>query len=239
MNTSVNLQNASDPKVVIALDFPTTQQALDFVQPLSPAECKLKVGKELFAVAGPQFVEKLVNQGFDVFLDLKYHDIPNTVAKACQAAARLGVWMVNVHALGGRRMMTQAKEAILACDHQPLLIAVTILTSHTDEELHEIGLQGTAQENVLRLAKLTHDSGLDGVVCSAHEAQVLRQTLGEDFQLVTPGIRPPATEVGDQSRIMTPEKAIEAGSSYLVVGRPITQAKDPVAALQAINASIA
>lgn len=227
--------SVADPKVVVALDFANAQQALDFVDQVTPDLCKLKVGKELFAVAGPALVEKLVARGFDVFLDLKYHDIPTTVAKACQAAAKMGVWMLNVHALGGRRMMTQAKEAIAACDHQPLLIAVTILTSHSDEELHEIGLQGTAQENVLRLAKLAEASGLDGVVCSAQEATALREIVTPEFKLVTPGIRPTNAEVGDQTRVMTPGKALAAGSSYLVIGRPITQSEDPIATLQAIN----
>ncbi len=230
--------SVADPKVVVALDFANAQQALDFVDQVTPDLCKLKVGKELFAVAGPTLVEKLVARGFDVFLDLKYHDIPTTVAKACQAAAKMGVWMLNVHALGGRRMMTQAKEAIAACDHQPLLIAVTILTSHSDEELHEIGLQGTAQENVLRLAKLAETSGLDGVVCSAQEATALREIVTPEFQLVTPGIRPANAEFGDQTRVMTPEKALAAGSSYLVIGRPITQSENPIATLQAINQSI-
>lgn len=230
--------SVADPKVVVALDFANAQQALDFVDQVTPDLCKLKVGKELFAVAGPALVEKLVARGFDVFLDLKYHDIPTTVAKACQAAAKMGVWMLNVHALGGRRMMIQAKEAIAACDHQPLLIAVTILTSHSDEELHEIGLQGTAQENVLRLAKLAEASGLDGVVCSAQEATALREIVTPEFKLVTPGIRPTNAEVGDQTRVMTPGKALAAGSSYLVIGRPITQSEDPIATLQAINQSI-
>ena len=227
-----------DPKVIVALDFDNAQQALAFVEPLTPDLCKLKVGKELFAVAGPALVEKLVGKGFDVFLDLKYHDIPNTVAKACQAAAKLGVWMLNVHALGGRRMMMQAKEAISTCEHQPLLIAVTILTSHSDEELHEIGLQGTAQENVLRLAQLAEASGLDGVVCSAQEAEALRAIVTPEFQLVTPGIRPANAALGDQTRVMTPDKAIQAGANYLVIGRPITQSKDPIETLKLINASL-
>ncbi|MDG4812736.1 orotidine-5'-phosphate decarboxylase [Hydrogenovibrio sp. 3SP14C1] len=227
-----------DPKVVIALDFPKTQLAYDFAQRLDPKLCRLKVGKELFALGGPQLVEKLIAQGFDVFLDLKYHDIPNTVAMACRAAAEMGVWMVNVHSLGGRKMMEAAKEAVLSASHQPLLIGVTILTSMETEDLAEIGLKGTPKENVLRLAKLAKSSGLDGVVCSAQEASDLRHELGQDFCLVTPGIRPANADVNDQKRIMTPADAISAGSSYLVVGRPITQAQDPLAILNAINASI-
>lgn len=227
-----------DPKVLIALDFDHTSKALDFVSNLDPKRCRLKVGKELFALGGPQFVKQLISLDFDVFLDLKYHDIPNTVAKACIAAAEMGVWMVNVHALGGRKMMMAAKEAINSCDHQPKLIAVTILTSMETEDLVEVGLAGTPQDNVLRLAKLAKESGLDGVVCSAQEAAILRDQLGADFCLVTPGIRPTTAAVNDQKRIMTPSSAMAAGSSYLVIGRPITQAPDPLAELASINQSI-
>ncbi len=228
-----------DPKILIALDFAKASQALAFVNTLDPQSCRLKVGKELFALAGPEFVKQLIALGFDVFLDLKYHDIPNTVAKACQAAAEMGVWMVNVHALGGRKMMMAAKEAIASCDHQPKLIAVTILTSMETEDLAEVGLTGTPQQNVLRLARLAQDSGLDGVVCSAQEATLLREQLGADFCLVTPGIRPKTAAINDQKRIMTPESAMAAGSSYLVIGRPITQAADPLSELASINQSIA
>lgn len=231
--------NDFDPKILIALDFAKASQALDFVSTLDPQSCRLKVGKELFALAGPEFVKQLISRDFDVFLDLKYHDIPNTVAKACQAAAEMGVWMVNVHALGGRKMMIAAKEAIASCDHQPKLIAVTILTSMETEDLAEVGLTGTPQQNVLRLARLAQDSGLDGVVCSAQEATLLREQLGADFCLVTPGIRPKTAAINDQKRIMTPESAMAAGSSYLVIGRPITQAADPLSELTSINQSIA
>lgn len=227
-----------DPKVLIALDFDHTTKALDFVSHLDPKRCRLKVGKELFALGGPQFVKQLISLEFDVFLDLKYHDIPNTVAKACIAAAEMGVWMVNVHALGGRKMMMAAKKAINSCNHQPKLIAVTILTSMETEDLVEVGLAGTPQDNVLRLAKLAKESGLDGVVCSAQEAAILRDQLGADFCLVTPGIRPTTAAVNDQKRIMTPPSAMAAGSSYLVIGRPITQATDPLAELASINQSI-
>lgn len=232
--------NTFDPKVLIALDFADSESALSFVSGLQPGLCRLKVGKELFAVAGPEFVKKLVQQGFDVFLDLKYHDIPNTVAKAVQAAAKLGVWMVNVHALGGRKMMTAAQDALneLDMDRKPLLIAVTILTSMEQQDLAEIGLQGSPKDNVLRLAQLAQDSGLDGVVCSAQEAAELRKVVADDFCLVTPGIRPAGSAVNDQKRIMTPKDAIQAGSSYLVIGRPITQSDNPVAVLTSINESI-
>jgi len=228
-----------DPKILIALDFPKLSMAIDFVNPLDPKQCRLKVGKELFALGGPQFVKQLIDKGFDVFLDLKYHDIPNTVAMACKAAAEMGVWMVNVHALGGRKMMVAAKETIASCSHQPILIAVTILTSMASEDLQEVGLRGTPQQNVLRLAKLAHESGLEGVVCSAQEAKLLREQHGADFYLVTPGIRPKSAEVNDQKRIMTPETAMAAGASYLVIGRPITQAIKPLSVLNEINRSIA
>lgn len=227
-----------DPKVVVALDFPSIARATTFINQMEPSLCRLKIGKELFAVGGPSFVESCIDKGFDVFLDLKYHDIPNTVAKACQAAAKMGVWMVNVHALGGRKMMEAAKEAILQNSHQPILIGVTILTSMEESDLKEVGLQGAPFDNVLRLAKLAKSSGLDGVVCSAQEASAIRETIGDDFCLVTPGIRPADAAVNDQKRIMTPQDALEAGSSYLVVGRPITQAKDPIQALIDINDSI-
>ncbi|MGC9386969.1 MAG: orotidine-5'-phosphate decarboxylase [Hydrogenovibrio sp.] len=229
----------SDPKVIVALDFACVSQAHEFVAHLTPGSCRLKVGKELFASGGPQLVERLVAQGFDVFLDLKYHDIPNTVANACKVAADLGVWMLNVHALGGRRMMEAAKEAVSQTAQPPLLIGVTILTSMAQADLTEIGLTGTPADQVFRLAGLAKRSGLDGVVCSAHEAAALRSELGADFCLVTPGIRPADSAQDDQRRIMTPNEAIQAGSSYLVIGRPITQAKDPVAALDAINRSLA
>lgn len=232
-------QDALDPKVLIALDFANSKDALNFVATVDASKCRLKVGKELFAVAGPEFVKELISQGFDVFLDLKYHDIPNTVAKAVQAAARMGVWMVNVHALGGRKMMQAARAAIDECENKPLLIAVTILTSSEQEDLEEIGLAGTPRENVLRLAKLAESAKMDGVVCSAQEASDIRKVVSSEFCLVTPGIRPAGAAVNDQKRIMTPADAMQAGSSYLVVGRPITQAQEPIAVLDSINESIA
>jgi orotidine-5'-phosphate decarboxylase len=224
--------------IVVALDYANPKEALALVERLEPKLCRLKVGKELFAVGGPALVEQLVTKGFEVFLDLKYHDIPNTVAMACKAAANMGVWMVNVHAQGGPKMLTAAKEAVMACAHQPLLIAVTILTSFDEAQLHAVGLQGTVQDNVLRLAGLTQQCGLDGVVCSAQEASALRQQLGDGFCLVTPGIRPAQATRDDQQRVMTPLQALQAGSDYLVIGRPITQADDPLLALSTIHASI-
>ncbi|MEH6396011.1 orotidine-5'-phosphate decarboxylase [Pseudoalteromonas sp.] len=226
-------------KVLIALDYDDQQTALNFVKQLSPDTCRLKVGKEMFTYFGPAFVKELIDLGFDVFLDLKFHDIPNTVAKAVTAAAKMGVWMVNVHASGGVEMMTKAKQALEQFgDKAPLLIAVTVLTSMDAAELTRLGVDKTPEDQVIYLAKLAKESGLDGVVCSAQEAKKLKAELGEDFKLVTPGIRPAGSDAGDQKRIMTPKQAIDDGSDYLVVGRPITQAADPVAVLKEINDSI-
>ncbi|TGE81422.1 orotidine-5'-phosphate decarboxylase [Pseudoalteromonas sp. KS88] len=226
-------------KVLIALDYDDQQTALNFVKQLSPDTCRLKVGKEMFTYFGPAFVKELIELGFDVFLDLKFHDIPNTVAKAVTAAAKMGVWMVNVHASGGVEMMTKAKQALEQFgDDAPLLIAVTVLTSMDAAELTRLGVDKTPAEQVIYLAKLAKESGLDGVVCSAQEAKQLKAALGEEFKLVTPGIRPAGSDAGDQKRIMTPKQAIDDGSDYLVVGRPITQAADPVAILNEINDSL-
>ncbi|QTR46951.1 orotidine-5'-phosphate decarboxylase [Thiothrix litoralis] len=225
-------------RLIIALDFPTAAQALAFVEPLSPAECKLKVGFELFVAAGPDFVRQLTGRGFEVFLDLKFHDIPNTVASACKAAAGLGVWMINVHAAGGVKMMQAAREALQGFDKPPKLIAVTVLTSMDKVQLAGTGVTSEPAQQVQHLAQLAANSGLDGVVCSAQEAVMLRQLLGDDFLLVTPGIRPAGSDQGDQSRVMTPAQAREAGVSYVVVGRPITQAADPQAVITQINADL-
>ncbi len=228
----------SNSRVIVPLDFPDQQQALDLCQQLSPDDCKLKIGKELFTRTGPALVEKLIEDGYDVFLDLKYHDIPNTVAQACKAAADLGVWMLNVHASGGRQMLEAAREAVEGCTNKPVLIAVTVLTSMNEAELSALGVKRSLPEQVMHLAAMTKEAGLDGVVCSAQEASQLKQTLGPEFCLVTPGIRPASAAQDDQKRIMTPAKAIQAGSHYLVIGRPITRAEDPGAALAAINAEI-
>ncbi len=227
-----------DPKIVIALDYAQAPAALALVERLDPQLCRLKVGKELFTAEGPRFVEELIRRDFGVFLDLKFHDIPNTVAKACEAAARLGVWMLNVHASGGRAMMEAAREAVDKSGQSPLLIAVTVLTSMDQSALDEIGIDGKLQDQVLRLAELTARSGLDGVVCSAQEAPLLRQHVGSGFCLVTPGIRPASASKDDQSRVVTPADALRQGSSYLVIGRPITQAADPLKALHAIHREI-
>ncbi|MBD3652419.1 orotidine-5'-phosphate decarboxylase [Kangiella sp.] len=228
----------SDPKILVALDYDNQQEALELVDKLKPELCGLKVGKEMFTLFGPEFVKQLVGKGFKVFLDLKFHDIPNTVAKACKAAAELGVWMVNVHASGGSKMMHAACQAIEECDNRPLLIAVTLLTSMDEVAYSEIGFKRDLPEQVEHLASISKSAGLDGVVCSAWEAKRLKEQLGQEFKLVTPGIRPPGSEIGDQSRIMTPEQAVAAGSDYLVIGRPITKASDPLKALYDISESI-
>lgn len=223
------------PRIVIALDYAEPQSALALVERLEPSRCRLKVGKELFTRGGPQLVEVLRRKGFEIFLDLKFHDIPNTVAGACAAAADLGVWMVNVHALGGRRMMMAAREAVEKAAQRPLLIAVTILTSMDEPDLLEVGLVGTPADNVARLAALAQQSGMDGVVCSPREVSMLRSRAGAAFCLVTPGIRPAWSATGDQTRITTPAEAIRLGSDYLVIGRPITAADEPMKALQTIE----
>jgi orotidine-5'-phosphate decarboxylase len=225
-------------KIIVALDFSDAASALTLVARLEPALCRLKVGKELFTVAGPDLVRALVARGFEVFLDLKFHDIPNTVAAACRAAAGLGVWMLNVHASGGRRMMTAAQQALADMPQRPLLIAVTVLTSMSAEDLIEVGVSDAPADQVLRLARLSQACKLDGVVCSAQEAAMLRTDLGAGFRLVTPGIRPAGADTGDQRRVMTPAEALCAGATDLVIGRPITAAVDPLAALKQIQSDI-
>lgn len=229
----------TDPRIIVALDYDNESDALNFVSRVDPKSCRLKVGNELFTTAGPQFVEKLISKNFEIFLDLKFHDIPNTVARACEAAARLGVWMVNVHASGGMVMMRTAAEALAKFEKKPLLIGVTVLTSMDRDQLTGIGLDLEPIDQVLRLAKLAKDSGLDGVVSSAQEATAIKAAVAAPFVCVTPGIRPEGSDIGDQKRIMTPVKALQAGADYLVIGRPITKAADPQLALEKINASIA
>jgi orotidine-5'-phosphate decarboxylase len=226
----------SDSRIIVALDFSSGRQALDLAARLDPALCRVKVGKELFTAAGPQLVAELVGRGFEVFLDLKFHDIPNTVASACKVAAGMGVWMMNVHALGGRRMLSAAREAVPPGSAK--LIAVTLLTSMERSDLSDIGVEQDPQEVVARLARLARDCGLDGVVCSALEAPNLRATMGDGFCLVTPGIRPANADLNEQKRVTTPREAIENGADYLVVGRPITQAEDPVSMVRRLNDEI-
>ncbi|WP_105104345.1 orotidine-5'-phosphate decarboxylase [Microbulbifer pacificus] len=221
--------------VIVALDYDNAQAALDMAAQLDPTVCRVKVGKELFTIAGPELVRELVDKGFDVFLDLKFHDIPNTVAAAVRAAANLGVWMVNVHASGGERMMCAAVDALAPLGNKrPLLIGVTVLTSTAEEELEPVGVNRPLKQQVLTLAQLAKNSGLDGVVCSAQEAESLKQLCGDAFSLVTPGIRPAGSAADDQRRIVTPVDALKNGADYLVIGRPITGAANPAAALLAI-----
>ena len=226
-------------KIIVALDYEKESDALALVDQIDPNLCRLKVGKEMFTTLGMNFVKQLHQRNFDVFLDLKYHDIPNTVARAVRSAADLGVWMVDLHASGGLRMMEEAKRILEPYGKDaPLLIAVTVLTSMEDLDLLQIGINASPMEQVLRLAHLTQRAGLDGVVCSPQEVEILRNACGEDFKLVTPGIRPIGADFGDQRRVMTPTAAIRAGSDYLVIGRPITKADNPVEILRSINASI-
>lgn len=227
-----------DKVVIVALDFATAQQALKLVDCLDPKLCRLKVGKQLFTVAGPGLVTQLVKRGFDVFLDLKFHDIPTTVELACRAATDLGVWMMNVHAMGGRTMMQAAHRGIGNGISRPLLVAVTVLTSMGAGELGEIGIADTPEFAVLRLAQLAANCGLDGVVCSAQEAPALKALLGASFKLITPGIRPTMAALDDQNRVMTPTAALLAGADYLVIGRPITHAEDPLLALTRIQQEV-
>jgi len=224
--------------IIVALDAKSEYDALTIVDQLDPALCRVKVGKELFTHEGPSVVKTLQDKGFEVFLDLKFHDIPNTTAQAVCAAADLGVWMVNVHASGGRKMMETCVERLKAGNYQTQLIAVTVLTSMGREDLRDIGLDIEPVEHVKRLAKLTQKSGLDGVVCSAQEAKILREMLNADFALVTPGIRPEGSNADDQKRIVTPKQAMLDGSTHLVIGRPITKAECPTEMLKSILASI-
>ncbi|MEK7989768.1 MAG: orotidine-5'-phosphate decarboxylase [Thiotrichaceae bacterium] len=225
--------------LIIALDFAQPEQALALAQQLGSERCYVKVGKELFTRSGASLVAQLVDLEFKVFLDLKYHDIPHTVAKACQAAADLGVWMLNVHALGGRDMLMAARESLEKYSQRPLLIAVTLLTSLDEDDLAGLGLHGSLQDNVLRLARLSKAAGLDGLVCSPQEIQLIRQNVDQNLVLVTPGIRPASSVQDDQKRTMTPKQALEAGASYLVVGRPVIAAPNPLQALTEIEAEIA
>ena len=227
-------------QIIVALDFNSSSRAVEFVDNLDPKLCRLKIGKELFTAGGPNLVETMIKKEFDVFLDLKFHDIPNTVANAVRVAADLGVWMLNVHISGGSKMMKSAKDAILSHeDCKPILLGVTVLTSISNTELSEIGIDNDLRDQVVKLAKLAYQSGLDGVVCSAEEAKLLRNSMPADFILVTPGIRREQDATGDQKRVITPSQAIRNGSDYLVVGRPITQAASPRAALAAFNSEIA
>ncbi len=228
----------NDPRIIVSLDFPAIAPAMELADKLDPAHCRVKVGKELFTRSGPVVVEELLRREFSVFLDLKFHDIPNTVGQACLAAAGMGVWMVNIHAAGGSKMIRAAREAIDQCRHKPLLVAVTVLTSMSAADLAETGIEGALRDHVLKLAGLAAEAGADGVVCSAEEAAFLRDTAGPSFCLVTPGIRPAGFAGNDQQRVATPASAIAAGSDYLVIGRPIIRAPDPMAVLEQIEVEV-
>ena len=228
----------SEPQVIVALDYPDPKAALALAERLDPARCNLKIGKESFTRGGPELVKELVRGGFRLFLDLKFHDIPNTVEGACAVAADLGVWMLNVHASGGPQMMEAALRGVGVSGRRPLLIAVTVLTSLDDADLSAVGYAGDATSIALKQARLTATVGLDGVVCSAREVADMRAAEGGDFLLVTPGIRPAGSQSSDQKRVMTPAEAVKLGANYLVIGRPITGAADPLAALTAIEAEL-
>ncbi len=232
--------NEIDPKVIVALDYSNAEQALDFVANVTAELCRLKIGKELFTAAGPDLVTKLVDRGFDIFLDLKFHDIPNTVNKAVRAACELDIWMLNVHAFGGREMLLAAKEGISTSTNgtTPKLIAVSVLTSTNQQDLNQLGIEKSLEQAVMDLTRMSLECGLDGMVCSAMEVDTLRAEFGQKPLFVTPGIRPVGTQNDDQKRIMTPHQAMTAGSSYLVIGRPVTQHADPAEALWAINQSL-
>lgn len=232
------VSKVNDPRIIVALDCRNPVQALKLAEQLDANRCKVKVGKELFTSSGPMLVEKCIKMGFDVFLDLKFHDIPSTTAGACAVAADLGVWMVNVHAMGGVEMMAAARESIDRHHHHPLLVAVTVLTSLSDAALMDIGIKSNAAQETIRLAELANDAGMDGVVCSPHDLTELRRRIGRNFCLVTPGIRPAGTHLNDQRRFATPGDALRYGSDYLVIGRPITQAQDPLKALRDIEIEI-
>lgn len=235
----INNNDLNSSPIVVALDYADKSAALAFADKIDPRDCRLKIGKEMFTHFGPQMVKDLQSRGFDVFLDLKFHDIPNTTAHAVAAAADLGVWMVNVHASGGARMMTAAKEALAPFGKDaPLLIAVTVLTSMEGSDLADLGITLSPADYAERLARLTRDCGLDGVVCSAQEATRFKSVLGSAFQLVTPGIRPAGSKADDQRRVMTPQEAMAAGVDYMVIGRPITQSADPAQTLREIRDSL-
>ena len=227
-----------EPRVIVALDYKNEEDALRFVELVNPSLCKLKVGKELFTHTGPNFVSNLIKRGFDVFLDLKFYDIPSTVSKAVAAADDMGVWMTDIHASGGSKMMEEARNTLDKNNSEMLIIAVTVLTSLSRSDLSEVGISFSPEQQVSKLASLAKKSGMDGVVASALEAAELRNSYGDDFILVTPGIRHNLVTINDQKRVMTPSQAIFSGSNYLVIGRPITQASNPVSALKLVNDEI-
>jgi len=227
-----------EPRVIVALDVASRDEALALCGQLNPTLCRLKVGSELYTAAGPELIDDLHERGFQVFLDLKLHDIPHTVAAACRVAAELGVWMLDVHAQGGRRMLEAARDALEGASFRPLLVAVTVLTSLAEADLRELGLAGSPVDHVQRLARLAMAAGADGLVCSPLEVELLRRQLGAGPCLVTPGIRPAGSAGDDQRRTLTPREALQRGASYLVVGRPVTRAADPGKALAELVAGL-
>ncbi|MGP1931138.1 MAG: orotidine-5'-phosphate decarboxylase [Arsenophonus sp. ET-YP4-MAG3] len=225
--------------IIVALDYHDLTKTLSFIDNINHQDCQLKVGMQMFTLYGPKFIQTLHQRGFQVFLDLKFHDIPNTVMKAVRAAAEIGVWMVNVHASGGAKMMIAAKEALIEYGKDaPILIAVTVLTSMKQSDLNKIGIQKQISDQVLQLSKLAKKCNLDGVVCSAHDVLTIKSVCGNDFLSITPGIRPNNTKINDQSRIMTPEQAINSSIDYMIIGRPITCSSNPALSLAKINHSI-
>ena len=224
----------ADQRIIVALDVSTAAELRELVKQISNTHCRAKIGKELFTSIGPVAIEICHEAGLDVFLDLKFHDIPNTCAKAVRAAARWGVWMTNVHCFGGTDMMRAAREILEGEAHRPLLIGVTVLTSLSESGLQELAFSRNLESQVDHLAGLAYASGLDGVVCSAQETQRLRESFGVDFCLVTPGIRPSWSAADDQTRVVTPKDAIANGSDYLVIGRPITASDHPEEAIARI-----
>lgn len=225
-------------QIIVALDFPHLKSALDFAEQLDPLACRVKIGKELFTASGPACIESFQKRGFEVFLDLKFHDIPNTVAKACEVAADLGCWMVNLHVSGGRQMLESAANILAKRSKRPLLVGVTVLTSMRKIDLRETGIAFGPEKQVLLLTALAREAGMDGIVCSPLEARSVRKEMGCNFVLVTPGVRPSSSTADDQNRIATPAEAVNMGSDFLVIGRPITRAENPPAVLQQIYDSL-
>ena len=225
-----------DNRVIIPLDLEYSA-AIDMASNFDPSNCRLKIGSQLFTSSGPKIIKELDFKGFEIFLDLKFHDIPNTVYEAVRSAADLGVWMINVHASGGKNMLEASKNALIDFDEPPLLIAVTLLTSLSENSIQEIGLNNLS-EQVLRLAKLSHECELDGVVCASSDTVIIKKEFGKEFITVTPGIRPDQSNLNDQSRVSTPSEAVKNGSDFLVIGRPITESDDPAGALKDIYKQI-
>ncbi len=221
-------------RLIVALDVSTAAEARQIVQSIGTSISTFKVGKQLFTAEGPQIVRDLIASGRKVFLDLKFHDIPNTVAGAVRSAAELKVAMLTVHTSGGSKMLRAAVEAVSSFDARPMILGVTVLTSMSQADIDEVGVCGTLQSQVLRLADLAIQSGCGGIVASAHEAREIRRALGTGFAIVTPGVRPAGSSHGDQARVVTPAEAIDAGASHIVVGRPITAAPNPAEAAEAI-----